>query len=195
MVNTFDLKLKKIISVHLNRKLFSIWFISLVCIALGVVTTPYLSVVSFLLFFAALLFLQTEEIFALLFGLLPFANIFKLSTTSISLFTICEIGAVIYLLLKKRLKASQFMLLIALIAYLIISSPSNLNLFTVVKVAAGFLLSGAAIAGSAVRRRYSRPRFKNGKREKLPGSCSPRQLFVVYERLDHKTSFLFSRSP
>ena len=81
MVNTFDLKSKKIISVHPNRKLFSIWFISLVCIALGVVTTPYLSVVSFLLFFAALLFLQTEEIFALLFGLLPFANVFKLSTT------------------------------------------------------------------------------------------------------------------
>lgn len=146
MVNTFDLKSKKIISVHPNRKLFSIWFISLVCIALGVVTTPYLSVVSFLLFFAAFRFLQAEEIFAWLFGLLPFANIFKLSTTSMSIFTICEIGAVIYLLLKKRLKASQFMLLIALIAYLIISSLSNPNLFTVVKVAAGFLLIGFGVS-------------------------------------------------
>ena len=96
---------------------------------------------------------------------------------------------------EKMHRLGLLMLLIALIAYLIISSPSNLNLFTVVKVAAGFLLSGVAIAGSAVRRRYSRPRFNNGKREKLPGSCSPRQLFVVYERLDHKTNFPFSRSP
>lgn len=146
MVNIYPLYQKERTSAYPNRKLFSIWFISLVCIALGVVTTPHLSVVSFLLFFAALLFLQTEEIFALLFGLLPFANIFKLSTASMSLFTICEIGAVIYLLLKKRLKASQFMLLIALIAYLIISSPSNLNLFTVVKVAAGFLLIGFGVS-------------------------------------------------
>ncbi len=145
MVNIYPLYQKERTSAY-PRKLFSIWFISLVCIALGVVTTPHLSVVSFLLFFAALLFLQTEEIFALLFGLLPFANIFKLSTASMSLFTICEIGAVIYLVLKKRLKASQFMLLIALIAYLIISSPSNLNLFTVVKVAAGFLLIGFGVS-------------------------------------------------
>lgn len=145
MVNIYPLYQKERTSAY-PRKLFSIWFISLVCIALGVVTTPHLSVVSFLLFFAALLFLQTEEIFALLFGLLPFANIFKLSTASMSLFTICEIGAVIYLVLKKRLKASQFMLLIALIAYLIISSPSNLNLFTVVKVAAGFLLIGFVVS-------------------------------------------------
>lgn len=142
MVNTINLKQKKSISVHLNRKLFSIWFISLVCIALGVVTTPYLSVIPLLLFLAALLFLQTEEIFALLFGLLPFANIFKLSTASISLFTICEIGAAIYLLLKKRLKVSQFFMLVALTVYLIISSLSNLNYLTIIKVVVGFLLIG-----------------------------------------------------
>lgn len=146
MVNTFDLKSKKIISVHPNRKLFSIWFISLVCIALGVVTTPYLSVISLLLFLASLLFLQTEEIFALLFGLLPFANIFKLSTTSMSLFTICEIGAVIYLLLKKRIKVSQFFMLMALTVYLIISSLNNLNYLTIIKVVVGFLLIGFAVS-------------------------------------------------
>lgn len=147
MANTFNWKRKKIISVQPNRKLFSIWFISLVCIALGVATTPYLSVISLLLFFAALLFFQTEEIFALLFGLLPFANIFKVSTDSMSLFTICEIGAVIYLiLLKKRLKVSQFLMLMVLTIYLVISSLSNLNFFVIVKVIVGFLLIGFAIS-------------------------------------------------
>ncbi len=146
MVSTFNRKQKKSISLHPNRKLFSIWFISLVCIALGVVTTPYLSVISLLLFFASLLFLQREEIFALLFGLLPFANIFKLSTTSMSLFTICEFGAVIYLLLKKRLKVSQFFMLMTLAVYLIISSLNNLNYLTIIKVIIGFLLIGFAVS-------------------------------------------------
>ena len=146
MVNIFPLYQKERTSAYPNRKLFSIWFISLVCIALGVVTTPYLSVISLLLFLASLLFLQTEEIFALLFGLLPFANIFKLSTTSMSLFTICEIGAVIYLLLKKRIKVSQFFMLMALTVYLIISSLNNLNYLTIIKVVVGFLLIGFAVS-------------------------------------------------
>lgn len=146
MVSTSNRKQKKSISAQPNRRLFSIWFISLVCIALGVATTPYLSVIPLLLFFASLLFLQTEEIFALLFGLLPFANIFKLSTASMSLFTICEIGAVIYLLLKKRLKASQFFMLMALTVYLIISSLNNLNYLTIIKVVVGFLLIGLAMS-------------------------------------------------
>ena len=146
MGSTFNRKQKKSISLHPNRKLFSIWIISLVCIALGVATTPYLSIISFLLFFAALLFLQTEEIFALLFGLLPFANIFKLSTTSMSLFTICEIGVVIYLLLKKQLKISQFFMLMVLTVYLIISSLNNLNCLTIIKVIIGFLLIGFAVS-------------------------------------------------
>lgn len=148
MVNTFDLKSKKIISVHPNRKLFSIWIISLVCIALGVVTTPYLSITSLLIFFFALLFFQTEEIFNLLFGLLPFANIFKISTSSVSLFTICEIGAVIYLLIKKRLKVSQFFLLMALTIYLTVYPLNNLNYLTIIKVVVGFLLIGYAMSTS-----------------------------------------------
>lgn len=146
MVSNFNRKRKKSISVHSNRKLFSIWFISLVCIALGVATTPYLSVIPLLLFFASLLFLQTEEIFALLFGLLPFANVFKLSTTSMSLFTICEIGAVVYLLLKERLKVSQFLMLMVLTVYLIISSLNDLNYLTIIKVVVGFLLIGFAMS-------------------------------------------------
>lgn len=146
MVSTFNWKQKNSISVHPNWKLFSIWFISLVCIALGVVTTPYLSVISLFLFLVALLIFQTEEVFVLLFGLLPFANIFKLSTTSMSLFTICEIGTVIYLLLKKRLKVSQFFMLMTLTIYLIISSLNNLNYLTIIKVVAGFFLIGFAVS-------------------------------------------------
>ncbi len=146
MVSTSNRKQKKSIGAQPNRRLFSIWFISLVCIALGVVTTPYLSVISLLLFFVALLIFQAEEILALLFGLLPFANIFKLSTASISLFTICEIGAVIYLLLKKQLKVSQFFMLMALTVYLIISSSNNLNYLTIIKVIVGFILIGFAMS-------------------------------------------------
>ena len=124
-----------------------IWFISLICIALGVVATPYLSIISLLLFFVAFLFLQTEEVFALLFGLMPFANIFKLSTSSMSLFTICEIGMVIYfLLLKKPLKVSQVFMLTILTIYLIIFSLNNLNYLTIIKVVVGFFLIGFAIS-------------------------------------------------
>ena len=61
MVNIYPLYQKERTSVYPNRRLFSIWFISLVCIALGVVTTPYLSVISLLLFFVALLVFQAEE--------------------------------------------------------------------------------------------------------------------------------------
>lgn len=147
MIDTFNLKQKKIISVHSNRKLLLIWFISLICIALGVVATPYLSIISLLLFFVAFLLLQTEEVFALLFGLMPFANIFKLSTSSMSLFTICEIGMVIYfLLLKKPLKVSQVFMLTILTIYLIIFSLNNLNYLTIIKVVVGFFLIGFAIS-------------------------------------------------
>lgn len=147
MIDTFNLKQKKIISVHSNRKLLLIWFISLICIALGVVATPYLSIISLLLFFVAFLFLQTEEVFALLFGLMPFANIFKLSTSSMSLFTICEIGMVIYfLLLKKSLRVSQVFMLTILTGYLIIFSLNNLNYLTIIKVVVGFFLIGFAIS-------------------------------------------------
>ena len=146
MTNTFNREQKNSTRTHPNRNLFSVWFVSLVCITLGVVTTPYLSIISLFLFFIGLLTLTAEDVFALLFGLLPFANIFKWSITSMSLFTICEIGAVVCLLLQKRLKASQFFMLMGLTVYLVLFSLSNLNFLMIVKVIVGLLLIGFAIS-------------------------------------------------
>ena len=118
-----------------SKKVVWILAISLLCIAVGVVTTPYLSLIAFFLFGFSLLVLQPEDILVLLFGLLPFANIFKLSPTSMSCFTLCEIIAVIWLLLScKKIKVSQFVVILCLVAYMLIFSFENSNVFTIFKL-------------------------------------------------------------
>lgn len=119
-----------------------IWFSMLVSIALGVVVTPYLSVIAFVMFSFSILFLQSEEVLIILFGLFPFANIFKLSPASVSLFTICEIEMAILFVLKKKLKCYQFFVSLILILYMLLFSFENTNFLTIIKISIGFLLVG-----------------------------------------------------
>lgn len=129
-----------------TRRLPLFWLVSLVCIAIGVVTTPYLSTVALLLFGISLVLFRQEEVLAFLIGLLPFANIFKLSTSSMSLFTVCEIAAVACLLFRNRLKVSQLFVPAALAAYLFAFSFGNLNALLIIKIIAGFLLIVLAVS-------------------------------------------------
>ena len=144
MDHSFDWQKKTLRRVRPNWNLFLIWLLCLGCISVGVITTPYLSIISLLLFFITMLAARPDDTFALLFGLLPFANIFKLSTTSMSLFTICETGLAVYLLLKNRIRVSQFFMLTLLVLYLLFFSLSNLSLLTIVKTIVGLLLIGFA---------------------------------------------------
>lgn len=116
------------------------WLASLVCITLSVVTTPYLSLAALLLFGISLVLFRQEEVLAFLFGLLPFATAFKLTPTSMSLFTVCEMAATLCLLLRNRLKVFQLFTLAALAAYMYAFSFGNLNTLLIIKIVAGFLL-------------------------------------------------------
>lgn len=140
MVDLVNQQIDTIKKGRVSKRTFLVWLISVACISVGIVTTPFISVIPFFLFFIALLRFGTEEVIALLFGLLPFANIFKLTTTSMSLFTICEIIAVVYLLSKERLKTSQLFMLVVMTAYLLSFSLDNLNILTIVKTVVGLLL-------------------------------------------------------
>lgn len=128
-----------------NRKLIWLWAFSLFFIAVSVVTTPYLSAAALALFCVSLFMLRSEDVFAMLFGLLPFANIFKLTPTSMSLFTVCEMIAVVFFLLRKRLSARQCGMISTLAIYLLVFSIDRLNILTIVKVIMGFLIIGLAV--------------------------------------------------
>lgn len=146
MIQAINNKSKRILNKQYNsQKVVAVWFVSLVFIAIGVVTTPYLSFISLVLFGVSLLFFKSEDTLTLLFGLLPFANIFKLSTTSMSLFTVCEIALVIFFLFRKNIKLSQLCMLLALVVFFIFTSLDDLSFLTILKVIVGFLLIRYAI--------------------------------------------------
>lgn len=130
-------------AIH-NKKLIIIWIVSVACTIIGVVTTPYLSIVPFVLFIVSLLSFNSEDSLVLLFGLLPFANIFKLSTTSTSLFTVCELALVIIFLRRYKISASHFIAIVLLSVYMIAFSINNFDLLTVIKIIFGFLIISVA---------------------------------------------------
>lgn len=123
-----------------NKRLFLIWLVSLVCIATSIMTTTYLSVVALLLFFYSVVFCDINDSMSLLLGLIPFANIFKLSPESTSLFTICEIFIVAALVLKKKMRSTFVISVLLLVIYIIVFSLESFHLLTIIKVVCGFFL-------------------------------------------------------
>ena len=124
-----------------NKKLYLLWIISVVLICACIVTSTLLSAVAFVILIAAALFLAPNEALVFLIALLPFANIFKLSTNSMSLFTVAEIAIVLILIFKiKKIRTSFFLALMALAVYVIVFSLENFNALLVIKFLFGFLL-------------------------------------------------------
>lgn len=124
-----------------NRILYLVWLFMLLCIAVGVVTTTLLSIAAMILFAWFLLRFSTLESCILLFGLLPFANLFKLSPGTISFFTICELLVAAASVFRNRKIKSAFLLsLVLFAAYIFVTDIAHLDLLRIVKLVAGFYL-------------------------------------------------------
>lgn len=123
-----------------ERRLLIFWFISVVSISLGIVVTNYLSLIALGIFVLALVLFKPDDLFALLFGLMPFANIFKLSANSTSFFTICEILLVFIYFFKHKVKSSFLASIVVLVVYIFTFSLDSFEILTVLKVVCGFFL-------------------------------------------------------
>ena len=110
-------------------------------ILVGVATTGLLSFVALAIFGLFVVFSPINDSCALLFGLLPFANIFKYQAGATSFFTICELLIVLVAIFKcKKVKATFILSIFVFAAYMLVSSISTLNILVVIKVLLGFCL-------------------------------------------------------
>lgn len=123
-----------------NIRLYLLWAISAMCILLGVVATSYLTIIPVLLFLYVLFFLEIDTAMVLLFALMPFANVFKLTPSSTSLFTICELILVGYLAIKRGIKKPLFCTVLVMAAYYCAFSVQNLQIITILKAVIMFFL-------------------------------------------------------
>lgn len=123
-----------------NQTLYLLWTISAMCILLGVVTTSYLTIIPLLLFFYVLFFQGIDTAMVLLFALMPFANIYKLTPSSTSLFTICELIFVGYLAFHRVIKKTFFCTVLLMVVYFCTFSIHNLQVFAVLKAVIMFFL-------------------------------------------------------
>ena len=124
-----------------NTSLYAVWFVMLALISVGVATTNVLSVVALIIFAAFLLIYPIEKSCVLLFGIMPFANIFKYTPETTSFFTICELLLVVVSFLKvRKIKFSFIISLMILAGYMFITDVPNNNILGIVKIVVGFYL-------------------------------------------------------
>ena len=77
----------------------------------------------------------------LLFGIMPFANIFKYQAGATSFFTICELLLIAVSLFKeKKIKGKFVISLLLLAAYMLATDLPNTNILGIVKILIGFYL-------------------------------------------------------
>lgn len=131
-----------------NRRLLFFY----IAMLLLIVTAPFFGGKVFILaatalFCGALLVLKIPSMYVLLLGLFPFANIFKLSPTSSSMLTICELILCVYIVLvhgvlggKMRIKTSFVVLWILFIGYIAFVPGVRGGVLPVVKMAVRLLL-------------------------------------------------------
>lgn len=117
------------------------WLLLILLISVGVLTTGLLSLVAFVIFGCFVLFSPANDTYSLLFGLLPFANIFKYQSGATSFFTICELLVVLVAIFKcKKIKTTFIFSILIFASYMLVSNLSNLNILIIVKVLLGFCL-------------------------------------------------------
>ena len=124
-----------------NAKLYIVWLLMILCISIGVATTQIFSIIALAIFAVFTLTISTNESCVLLFGLLPFASIFKYQANSMSFFTICELLVVVLSFFKcKKIKESFLVCLLLFSIYMIATSTKNFNLLDIIKILLGFYL-------------------------------------------------------
>lgn len=129
-------------AIKANRFLIFLWAASLAAISLSPLTTGYLSLLALGFFLIATLRCEPETLLTFLFSLLPFANLFKLSADSMSLFTVCEVLVVLRFVFKRRVRVSLFLSTGLLLVYMLIQSLTAMSPLTLIKIVLGFLLIG-----------------------------------------------------
>ena len=128
-------------TIKSNWKLYIIWALILVLCAMSVIWSGIFSLAAFALFAIAAVFFKTNDVFAILIGIMPFANIFKIGPNSTSFFTICGILIVgICIFNYKKFKTSFVASIVFLTAYLIFFSMGNLNALLIVKIIINFFI-------------------------------------------------------
>ncbi len=128
-------------AIKQNKKIYLLAFSMLALISLNIISTSILALVALMVFMAVVVFLKPNETFVLLFAIMPFANIFKLSPGTLSFFTVVEVLALVAMIFKnKKIKGSVLLSIIILVAYMAAFSINSFNALLLVKVAVGFLL-------------------------------------------------------
>ncbi len=128
-------------AIRNDIKLYMVWFASLVLIALGVITTSYLSILAFAIFFIYCILSPSTNSCVLLFGLMPFANVFKTNSEGTSLFTFCQLIFVVWTFINsKKTKNSLLISISLLVVYVLTIDIPEFNYLLIIKLALGFYM-------------------------------------------------------
>ena len=121
-----------------RRTLVLIWAAMLLCMTLRPVLGSLFAIVAMLLFLAAAVLLPIQQLYVLLFAIMPYANIFKLSPNTTSLFTVAEFAvlALVIVRLKKSNKGFFFGIL-GLLLYMLLVPGESFSLLIVLKTVLG----------------------------------------------------------
>lgn len=124
-----------------NLPMYLVWLVMLACISVGVATTNILSIAALIIFAVFLVLSPTINSCVLLFGIMPFANIFKYQADATSFFTICELLLVVVSIFKTRKIKGKFIISLLLLAtYMFATDVPNTNVFGIIKILVGFYL-------------------------------------------------------
>ena len=128
-------------TIKKHKNLYFIWALMVLCVSVSVVTSNVFVLAAVLLFGVAAFVLSVNDLIVLMVALLPFANVFKLSADSTSLFTIAEIFTLIIAIWHvKKIKMSLFISLLVFAVYALAFSYQQMNFLVIVKLLIGFLL-------------------------------------------------------
>lgn len=121
-----------------NKVLYIGWVAMILLILVGVATSRLLILSAFLLFGLLCVFGDVKHSFALLFGLLPFAHVFKLAPNTTSLFTICEIMVVLLAVIKaNKISKKMGLCLLIFTLFMILADIKDVDALSVVKTIVG----------------------------------------------------------
>ena len=128
-------------TVLARGRVYILFLLAVLCILLGVLVNGIFSVGAFVLFAFGMLVLSSGEMAVLCFALFPYASLFKMTPTATSLFTVCELGLVLFLLLKKKkVNALLFAVLMILSIYMVLTSFLALDVLVIIKTILPLLL-------------------------------------------------------
>lgn len=127
-------------TVFENKLLYVMCAVSLLCISMSIITTNFLAVAAFAIFLSSLVLTDINTSFVLLFGLLPFANIFKMNPGSTSFFTMCELIVVILAFFKIKKHGSFLLMFVVFGTYVVAFAEKNASFVGIIKLLIGFLI-------------------------------------------------------